>query len=121
MNSVCIVGNSCRDIEVRYVKSDLAVATVTVAVEDRKKGGEKDTSFVECTLWGRTAEIAAEYLRKGDKVGISGRLLQKNWDKDGQKHSKLTVVCEKMMLLSQKPRQEAGPANDYPSDEETAF
>src|SRR5262245_28232515 len=99
-NLVVIAGNLTRDVEIRYIPSGTALADVSIAVNDRRKtpSGEwvDEVSFVDVTLWGRTAEIASEYLSKGSNVLIEGRLKQDRWEKDGQKHSKLKVTCERM-------------------------
>lgn len=101
-NRVILVGNLTRDPELRYIPSGTAVATIGLAVNDRVKRGDQwvdETTFVDVTLWGRTAEIANEYLSKGSPVLIEGRLKLDTWEKDGQKHSKLKVVCDKMQML----------------------
>ena len=103
-NRVILVGNLTRDVELRHLQSGSAVADISLAVNDRRKSqsGEwvEETSFVDVTLWGRTAEVASEYLSKGSPMLVEGRLKQESWEKDGQKRSKLKVVCEKMQMLS---------------------
>src|SRR4051794_36200482 len=105
-NRVILVGNLTRDPELRYIPSGTAVTEVGVAVEDRRKGanGEwiEETTFVDVTLWGRTAEIASEYLNKGSNVLIEGRLKLDTWEKDGKKNSKLRVIGERMQMLGAK-------------------
>lgn len=105
-NRVILLGNLTRDIEVRYLQSGMAVADIGVAVNDRRKNqqGEwvEETTFVDVTLWGRTAEVASEYLNKGSQIFIEGRLKYDTWEKDGQKRSKLSVVCERMQMVGSK-------------------
>lgn len=101
-NRVVLVGNLTRDPEVRYIPSGTAVCDIGLAVNDRVKRGEQwvdEVTFVDITLWARTAEIAKEYLTKGSAVLIEGRLKLDSWEKDGQKRSKLKVVAEKMQML----------------------
>lgn len=101
-NRVVLVGNLTRDPEVRYIPSGTAVCDIGLAVNDRIKRGDQwvdETTFVDITLWARTAEIAKEYLTKGSSVLIEGRLKLDSWEKDGQKRSKLKVVAEKMQML----------------------
>ncbi|MCI0359791.1 MAG: single-stranded DNA-binding protein [Planctomycetaceae bacterium] len=102
-NRVVLLGNITRDIEVRYLQSGMAVTDIGLAVNDRRKNqqGEwvEETTFVDITLWGRTAEIAGEYLGKGSLVLIEGRLKLDQWEKDGQKHSKLRVVGERLQMM----------------------
>lgn len=106
-NRVILVGNLTRDVELKYIQSGTAVAEIGLAVNDRRKNqqtGEwiEEPVFVDITLWGRTAEIASEYLSKGSPVLIEGRLKYDTWEKDGQKRSKLRVVGEALQMLSQR-------------------
>jgi single-strand DNA-binding protein len=104
-NRVVLVGNLTRDPELRYIPSGTAVSDIGLAVNDRIKRGDQwvdETTFVDITLWGRTAEIANEYLSKGSSVLIEGRLKLDRWEKDGQKHSKLKVVGDKLQMLGAK-------------------
>jgi len=102
-NRVILLGNITRDIEVKYLQSGMAVAEIGLAVNDRRKNqaGEwvEETTFVDITLWGRTAEVAGEYLSKGSPVLIEGRLKLDQWETDGQKRSKLKVIGERMQML----------------------
>jgi single-strand DNA-binding protein len=102
-NRVVLVGNLTRDPELRYIPSGTAVSDIGLAVNDRVKRGDQwvdETTFVDITLWGRTAEVANEYLSKGSPVLIEGRLKLETWEKEGQKRSKLKVVGERMQMLS---------------------
>jgi single-strand DNA-binding protein len=104
-NRVILVGNLTRDPELRYIPSGMAVSDVTLAVNDRFKRNDQwveEATFVDITLWGRTAEIANEYLSKGSPVLIEGRLKLDRWEKDGQKHSKLKVTGERLQLLGSR-------------------
>ncbi len=104
-NRVILVGNLTRDPELRYIPSGTAVSEIGLAVNDRVKKNDQwvdETTFVDVTLWGRTAEVANEYLSKGSSVLIEGRLKLDSWEKDGQKRSKLRVVGEKMQMLGGK-------------------
>ncbi len=102
-NRVILLGNLTRDVELRYTPSGTAVTEVGLAVNDRRKSqsGEwiEETTFVDITLWGRTAEVASEYLSKGSPVLIEGRLKLDTWETEGQKRSKLRVVGERMQML----------------------
>lgn len=105
-NKVILMGNLTRDPQVRYTPKGTAVAEISLAVNrtwyDKGSNSRKeDVTFVEVTLWDRTAEIAGEYLAKGRPVLIEGRLQLDSWDdkETGQKRSKLRVVGEVMQLL----------------------
>ncbi len=106
-NRVILMGNLTRDPELRYTPSGTAVSEVGLAVNDRRKSqsGEwiDETTFVEVTLWGRTAEVASEYLNKGSQILIEGRLKLDTWQSnDGQKRSKLHVVAERMQMTGSR-------------------
>ena len=102
-NRVILLGNLTRDVEVKYLQSGMAVAEIGLAVNDRRKNqaGEwvDEATFVDITLWGRTAEVAGEYLSKGSPALIEGRLKLDQWETDGQKRSKLKVVGERLQML----------------------
>ena len=102
-NRVIVMGNLTRDVEVRYLQSGMAVADIGLAVNDRRKNqaGEwvEEATFVDITLWGRTAEVAGEYLSKGSPILVEGRLKLDSWESDGQKRTKLKVVGEKMQMV----------------------
>jgi single-strand DNA-binding protein len=109
-NRVILVGNLTRDPELRYIPSGTAVSDIGLAVNDRVKRGDQwvdEATFVDITLWGRTAEICNEYCSKGSPILIEGRLKLDRWEKDGQKHSKLKVIGERLQLLGS--RGEGGP------------
>lgn len=114
-NRVILLGNVTRDPELRYTPGGMAVTDLGLAVNDRRKNasGEwvDETTFVDITLWGRTAEIASEYLSKGSPAFIEGRLKLDSWEaQDGQKRSKLKVVGEKLQLLGGRGGGEGGGA-----------
>lgn len=106
-NRVIILGTVTRDIEVKYLQSGMAVCELGLAVNDRRKNqqGEwvEEATFIDCTAWGRTAEVAGEYLGKGKPVLIEGRLKLEQWETDGQKRSKLKVIVESLQLIGSKP------------------
>jgi single-strand DNA-binding protein len=115
-NRVILVGNLTRDPEIKYIPSGTPVCEVGLALNERYKNtsGEwvEDVTFVEVTLWARTAEVASEYLSKGSPVLIEGRLKLDTWEnKEGQKQSKLRVVCQRMQMLGGRGAG-AGPAGE---------
>ena len=121
LNKVMLIGNCTRDPEIRYTPKGTALVDLGLAVNRRytAENGEKreETTFVDVTLWGRTAEIANEYLRKGRPVYIEGRLQLDSWDDKatGQKRSKLKIVGEEMQLLGGR---EGGSGGGAPSSGE---
>jgi len=108
-NKVILVGNLTRDPQTRYTPGGTAVAEIGLAVNrswfDKASNSRKEeTTFVDVTLFGRTAEVAGEYLKKGRSVLVEGRLQLDQWDdkESGQKRSKLKVVGENMTMLGGK-------------------
>ena len=117
-NRVILVGNLTRDPELRYLADGTAVSDVRLAVNNRVKRDDEwvdEPTFVDVTLWRRTAEVAHEYLSKGAPILIEGSLKLDSWEKDGQKRSKLKVVCNRMQMLGRKnDRADAEAAGEQP-------
>ncbi|MDR3764483.1 MAG: single-stranded DNA-binding protein [Acidobacteriota bacterium] len=104
VNKVILIGNLGKDPELKHTSSGTAVATVTLATNDRykdKSGEWQDrTEWHNVVLWARLAEIASEYLKKGRNVYIEGRLQTRSWeDKQGQKRYTTEVVASDLVLL----------------------
>ncbi|MBA62732.1 MAG: single-stranded DNA-binding protein [Planctomycetaceae bacterium] len=116
-NKVILMGNLTRDVELKYTSSQTAVTEVTLAVNDRRRGQDgqwqDETTFVDVTLWGRTAEVADQYLGKGSGVMIEGRLRLDQWEdkQTGQRRSRLRVTGERMQML---PRGGGGGGGGTP-------
>ena len=106
-NRVILVGNLTRDVELRYTANQTAVTDIGLAVNERRKTSTGDwvdePMFVDVTLWGRTAEIASQYLGKGSSVLIEGRLKLDTWESEGQKRSKLRIVGDRMQMIGSRP------------------
>jgi single-strand DNA-binding protein len=106
-NKVVLVGNLTRDVEIRYSQSGSAIGNVGIAVNRKWKtqtGEQKDEiMFIDLTFFGRTAEIANQYLRKGSKVLVDGRLVFQQWTaQDGSKRSKHAITVENLQMLDSK-------------------
>lgn len=115
-NKVMLMGNLTRDPELRYTANGTAVCNVGIAINRQYRNKEgattKETTFVDCEAFGRTAEVMNEYLSKGRPVFIEGRLKLDQWqDKDGRNRSKLRVVVESFQFIDSNPdeRQESVP------------
>lgn len=125
-NKVFLLGNLTRDPEVRYTPKGSAVADIGIAVNRQYTldNGEKreEVTFVDVTLWGRQAEVAGEYLKKGRSVFIEGRLQLDTWDDkaSGQKRSKLKVIGEMMQMLGGRPSGGGGGGGGDESSGEEA-
>lgn len=111
-NRVMLMGNLTRDIELRYTPGGLAVSEFGLAVNERRKQSDgqwvDDVNFFDITLFGRTAEVASEYLSKGSPVFIEGRLKYDTWEKDGQKRSKVKIIGERMQMIGGRDRGPSG-------------
>lgn len=108
MNSISLVGRAGRNPEVRYFETGSCVANLTLAVRGLKKDDEPEWFNLE--IWGKTAQVAADYVRKGSLIGVEGRIKTERWtDKTtGQERSKPVVCVNSLELLSSKntPAQE---------------
>ena len=117
-NKVVLVGNLTRDIELRYFQSGSAVGKAGIAVTRKYNAanGEKreETCFIDIDFFGRTAEIANQYLHKGSKVLIEGRLVFQQWQdqQSGQNRSKHSIAVEQMEMLGDPQQQNSG-GNNY--------
>ena len=114
LNKVMLIGNVTRDPEIKYTPKGSAVTDLGIAVNRvfTPEGGERreETTYVDVTLWGRQAEIAGEYCKKGRSIYIEGRLQLDSWEDktSGQKRSKLRVVGENFQLLGPRPGGSGG-------------
>jgi single-strand DNA-binding protein len=117
INKVIIVGNLGNDPDTRYMPSGSAVTNLSVATneswKDKQTGEQKDrTEWHKVAMFGRLAEIAAEYLRKGSQVYIEGKLRTRKWqDKDGQDRYTTEIVADEMQMLGGR----AGAGGGAPS------
>jgi len=106
-NKVIIVGNLTRDIELKYAPSGTAIGSTGIASTRKFKGGDgqmkEEVLFVDITAFGRTAEVMNQYLKKGSKLLVEGRLKLDTWtDQNGGKRSKHGVTIENMTMLDSK-------------------
>ncbi|MEO1007210.1 MAG: single-stranded DNA-binding protein [Planctomycetota bacterium] len=119
-NRVFLMGNLTRDPEVRHTPQNTAVANIGLAVNRRYRtqSGEnrEETTFVDCEAWGRSAEVMAQYLKKGRPVFVEGRLKLDQWqDQQGNNRSKLKVVIENFQFVDSREGGGGGGGGDYSS------
>jgi single-strand DNA-binding protein len=119
INRVVISGNLTRDGELRQTQSGSSILAFGVAVNDRRKNlqtGEWEDypNFVDCTMFGPRAEKLAQYLTKGLKVAIEGKLRYSSWERDGQKRSKLEVIVDTLEFMSSKQGEQQTYSNVSP-------
>lgn len=115
VNKVILIGNVTRDVESKALSSGSSVASLSLAVNRSYKtesgATREEVLFVDVELWGRVAEIAAQYVKKGSPLYVEGRLKMDSWeDKEtGQKRSKMKVVGEAIQLLGSKKNADEAP------------
>lgn len=112
INSVTISGNLTRDCVMRQTQGGTAILSFTVAVNERRKnqqtGDWEDVpNFIDCSMFGKRAEAVSRYLSKGSKVAVFGKLHWSQWEKDGQKRSKVEVVVDEVEFMSRQSQGEA--------------
>ncbi|HIE34840.1 MAG TPA: single-stranded DNA-binding protein [Campylobacterales bacterium] len=113
-NRVVLLGNLTRDIELRYTQNGTAIAKTGIATNRRYKtqaGEQKDeVCFIDITLFGRAAEIANQYLSKGRKVLVEGRLIYEQWvDASGQKRSKHSIAVDNLQMIGSRDESSFEP------------
>jgi single-strand DNA-binding protein len=124
LNKCMIIGNLGRDPEMRYTPSGQAVTQFTVAVnrnyKDAQGERQEETEWFRVVAWGQQAEFAAEYLRKGAKVYVEGRIQTRQWEgQDGQKRYTTELVANTIQNLERRPREDAGfPGGDAGGSQE---
>jgi len=112
-NKVILIGNLTRDVELKYTPNGTAIAKFGLATnrtyKDTMTGENKqEVMFIDITVFGRSAEVANQYLKKGRRVLIEGRLVFEQWiDSTGQKRSKHSVVAEKVQFMDSKSESES--------------
>ena len=117
INRVILTGNLTRDPEVRRTQSGTTIMSFGMAVNDRRRNqqtGEWEdyANFVDCTMFGNRAESLSNKLEKGMKVGIEGKLRWSQWEKDGQRRSKLDVVVDELEFMSQRQQGRSSGYDD---------
>ena len=122
-NKVILIGNLTRDIELKYLPSGSAIAKSAIATSHKYKtqsGEQKDeVCFLDFNLFGRSAEVANQYLKKGSKVLLEGRLVLESWiAQDGSNRSKHSLRVESMKMLDSKSDNQSQSYNNSETDEE---
>jgi len=118
MNKVILLGRLTKDPETRYTQStNTQVTSFTLAVNRRfvKQGEERQADFINCVAWNKTAEFVSKYFRKGQQVGVIGRIQTRNYDDDkGIKHYVTEVIVEETYFAGDKKEEtQSNTANDF--------
>lgn len=115
MNRTVLVGRLTKDVDLRYTPNGKAVANFTLAVNRpfKNANGENEADFILCQVWGKTAENLANYMSKGSRVGVDGRIATRNYDNDqGQRVYVTEVVADNVQFLESKNSQQQGNNNN---------
>ncbi|MFP4133264.1 MAG: single-stranded DNA-binding protein [Halothece sp.] len=117
LNVVHLVGRAGVDPEVKYFESGKVLCKFPLAVDRRSKKDDKPDWF-ELEVWGRTAEVASEYVRKGKQVAVQGKLKIESWqDQNGNNRSRPVIRVDRLDLLGSKGDSQGGSQGDYAPDE----
>ena len=109
LNQVILAGRLTQDLEVKELEDGKKVATLIIAVPRSYKNeeGVYDTDFIRCVLWNAIAENVSEYCKKGDVVGVKGRLQTSTYESEsGEKHYSMEVIAEKVSFLSSSRKED---------------
>jgi single-strand DNA-binding protein len=120
INSVVLVGNLTRDPELRHTPSGTAVCSLRLAVNTRRKdqSGQwtEKPNYFDITVWGQQGENCAQYLAKGRRVGVQGRLEWREWDaQDGTKRQAVEVIADAVQFLDSRGDGEGGGSSYVPA------
>ena len=114
LNVVALVGRLTRESELRYTNGGSAVCRFSIAVNRRKRSGDKwedEVSYFDCAMFGKSAESMNQYLDKGRQVSIIGELRQNRWEQDGQPRSKVEIFVNSLQLLGSGSGEQRGAAS----------
>ncbi|MGL5950055.1 MAG: single-stranded DNA-binding protein [Cetobacterium sp.] len=109
MNLVVLIGRITRDPELKFGQSGKAYCKFSIAVDNPMKKDEAD--FVNCSAFGKTAELIVEHMRKGSKIGVNGRLSMNRYEKDGEKRTSYEVLVDRIEFLDGKRETTASDDN----------
>lgn len=124
MNSAILTGRITKDLELRQTQGGTAVLNFGLAVDRRfKKDGEQTADFINIVCWGKTAELVAQYMSKGSKIGVIGRIQTGSYEKEGQKVYTTDVIAEQVEFLDSKKKDEteAKVAEIFPGAESNSI
>ena len=113
MNKWTGIGRVTKDLELKHTNSGTALVSFIVAVDGRKKqDGTKETDFIPMLAFGKTAETLYQYVGKGHRIGVVGRIRTGSYDKDGKKFYTTDIIVEEFDFLEKKEQKEFPPVND---------
>lgn len=122
MNKIFMIGNVTKDPAISLSKAGKPICNFTIAVrQDYKTDGEYKSDFFNCVAFGATAEYIGNYLSKGNKCAVCGKLQNDVWEKDGTKHYMTKIICESVEGLTPKQKTMESFGSSAPMDEDIPF
>lgn len=114
LNNVSLIGRLVRDVELKTVRDDLKLAKFTIA---NNVGNKTETNFIDCVAFGKMAENASKYLKKGDLFALTGQIKQNKWEKDGKKYSRLEIIVNSLNFLSVNKKTDSSETSSETSND----
>ncbi len=126
MNHWVGIGRLVRDPNVKYTQGGKAYASFTLAIDRRKSAdGKQQADFIQCVAWEKLAEVISQYVSKGKKIAVEGRIQTRSYEKDGRKNYVTEVIVQSMEFCENRRNSNAGGAGEYPGtavpDEDIPF
>lgn len=115
MNRVVLVGRITKDPDLRYTSSQIAVVSFTIAVNRtyQKQNGEREADFINCVVWRTQAENLAKFVKKGQLIGVDGRIQTRTYEQDGQTRYVTEVLCDQITFLEPKSSSNSNSNNEF--------
>lgn len=115
MNQIILVGRPGKDPETKQTPSGAKVVTISLGIDRRTKDGKSATDWIDCTVWGKTADVAEQYVKKGDRIGVVGSLQTRTWQaQDGTNRKAYFVLVDRLELMGDKKPSTAEQGGDVP-------
>ena len=117
MNNVSLIGRLTADPEIKQTSNGSNYCRFTLAVKRqiKKKAGAKDTDFIDCVAWRQTADILGKYFKKGTLLGLFGKVISNEYEKDGQKIKSLEILANEIYFLEKKGEPAPEPTTEAPT------
>jgi len=119
INSVILIGNLTRDIDIAYTSAGMAIGTISIASNKKVKRQDNwvdEVSYFDVTIFGKMAEGLKPYLLKGKKICVQGSLKQDRWEKDGQKNARVRIIAEQIELIGGRETSSSENTSSAPSN-----
>lgn len=116
MNNFCAIGRLCQDPELKYTTNKTAVMSFTIAIDRKKKqDGTKETDFLPCVAWEKTAELISKYVTKGQRLGVRGCVESRKYTtQDGQNRTAIEILVQEIELIEKKAEPKPEPKQEIP-------